>query len=92
MFIETLKTLRLHNRESKLGVPHTFRRTYTIYVFRCDSCSTIFMRPKSRVDVQRASNEYKHVCHLCDGKKFAQSVGVKMRRIYQLDASSSKTL
>ncbi len=92
MFIETLKTLRLHKRESKLGVPHTFRRTYTIYVFRCDSCSTLFMRPKSRVDVQRASNEYKHVCHLCDSKKFAQAVGVKMRRIYQLDASSTKTL
>ena len=92
MFIETLKTLRLYKRESKLGVPHTFRRRYTIYVFGCDACSIVFMRPKSRVDVQRASNDFKHVCGLCDSKKFAQSVGVKMRKIYQLDASSSKTL
>lgn len=92
MFIKTLKTLRIYKRESKLGVPHTFRRRYTIYVFRCDSCSTEFMRPKSRVDIQRASNDFKHVCSSCDSKKFAQSVGVKMRKIYQLDASSSKTL
>ena len=92
MFIETLKTMKLYKRESKLGVCHTFRRTYTIYVFQCDACSNIFMRPKSRVDVQRASNDYKHVCHLCDSKKFAQSVGVMMRRVYQLDASSTRTL
>jgi hypothetical protein len=44
------------------------------------------------VDPARASNDYKHVCSNCDSKKFAQSVGVKMRRVYQLDASSTKTL
>ena len=39
-----------------------------------------------------ASNDYKHVCSYCDSKKFAQKVGVKMRKIYQLDASSTRTL
>ena len=92
MFIETLKSLRLYKRESKLGVPHTFRRRFVIYVFQCDSCGTTFMRPKSKVDPMRASNDYKHVCNLCDSKKFAQSVGVEMRKVYQLDASSTKTL
>ena len=47
---------------------------------------------KSKVEPDRASNDYKHVCNKCDSKKFAQSVGVKMRKVYQLDASSTKTL
>ncbi len=92
MFIETLKTMRLYKRESKLGVMHTFHRKYLIYVFKCDSCGDTFMRPRSKVDPDRASNDYKHVCGKCDSKKFAQSVGVKMRNVYQLDASSTKTL
>jgi hypothetical protein len=92
MFIETLKTLKIYKRESKLGRMHTYRRKNMIYVFKCDACSEVFMRPKSKVDPGRASNEYKHVCNMCDSKKFAQSVGVKMRKIYQLDASSTKTL
>ena len=92
MFIETLKTMRLYKRESKLGLMHTFHRKNVIYVFKCDSCKDIFMRPKSKIDPQRASNDYKHVCNTCDSKKFAQQVGVKMRRVYQLDASSTKTL
>jgi len=50
------------------------------------------MRPKSKVDPGRASNDYKHVCNDCDSKKFAQAVGVKMRKVYKLDASSTKTL
>ena len=92
MFIESLKTIKLYKRESKLGVMHNYRRRKMIYVFRCDACSDTFMRPKSRVDPVRASNDYKHVCSKCDSKKFAQSVGVKMRRVYQLDASSTKPL
>ena len=92
MFIETLKTMRLYERQSKLGVYHTFHRKNTIYVFRCDSCGVTFLRAKSKVDPERASNDYKHVCPHCDTKKFAQQVGVKMRHIYQLDASSTKSL
>jgi hypothetical protein len=92
MFIETLKTMKLYKRESKLGTMHTYHRRNLIYVFRCDACSDIFQRPKSKVDPTRASNDYKHVCNRCDSKKFAQSVGVKMRKVYQLDASSTRTL
>jgi len=93
MFIETLRTMRLYERQSKLGVYHTFHRKNTIYVFKCDSCGITFLRPKAQVDPDRASNDYKHVCSYCDTKKYAQKVGVKMRKIYQLDASSTtKTL
>tara|TARA_R110001592_G_scaffold149712_2_gene375223 strand:+ start:3382 stop:3660 length:279 start_codon:yes stop_codon:yes gene_type:complete len=92
MFIETLKTMKLHKRESKLGTMHNFHRKNLIYVFKCDACADVFMRPKSKVDPSRASNDYKHVCSVCDSKKFAQSVGVKMRKVYQLDASSTTTL
>ncbi len=92
MFIEMLKTLRLYKRESKLGMMHTFHRKNTVYVFRCDSCSETFMRPKSQVDPNRASNDYKHVCSTCDTKKYAQKIGVKMRKVYKIDASSTQTL
>jgi hypothetical protein len=44
------------------------------------------------VDIDRASNDYKHVCSFCDSKRFAQKVGVKMRQIYQTDASSDKPI
>jgi hypothetical protein len=51
-----------------------------------------FLRPRSKVDPQRASNDYKHVCSYCDTKKFAQEVGVNMRNIYKIDASSTLVL
>lgn len=89
MFLETLKTIRLYERKSKLGQYHTFKRMNTIYVFECDSCHTTFLRPRKKVDPARASNDYKHVCSHCDMKKYAQSVGVKMRKIYQMDASNT---
>jgi hypothetical protein len=92
MFIETLKTLRLYERQSKLGVYHTFKRKNTLYVFRCDCCGITFFRNKSRVDQDRATNDYKHVCSFCDSKRFAQKVGVKMRKIYKTDASSDKLI
>jgi len=92
MLVETLKTMRLYTRESKLGVMHTFHRKNLIYVFKCDSCGSTFMRLKSKVDPDRASNNYKHVCSSCDSKKFAQQIGVKMRKVYQLDASSTTPL
>ena len=92
MFIETLKTMRLYERQSKLGIYHTFHRKNTIFVFKCDCCGTTFLRPRAKVDPDIASNDYKHVCGYCDTKKFAQSVGVKMRHIYKIDASSTKTL
>ncbi len=92
MFIETLKTLRLYERQSKLGIYHTFKRSNTIFVFLCDSCGITFMRPRAKVDPNRASNDFKHVCSSCDSKRYAQKVGVKMRKIYKIDASSTLKL
>ena len=66
--------------------------TFTIYIFKCDSCGVSFLRPRAKVDPERASNDYKHVCSFCDTKKFAQKVGVKMRKIYRMDASSTQRL
>ena len=54
MFIETLKTMKLYKRESKLGTMHNYHRKNLIYVFKCDACSETFMRPKSKVDQARA--------------------------------------
>ena len=34
----------------------------------------------------------KKTCSSCDTKKYAQKVGVKMRKVYKLDASSTLTL
>ena len=48
MFIETLKTLRLYERQSKLGVYHTFKRKNTLYVFRCDCCGITFSVPRAK--------------------------------------------
>ena len=92
MFVETLKTIRLYERQSKLGVYHTFKRKNTLFVFKCDSCGTVFLRPRAQVDPIRATNDYKHVCSCCDTKKFAQSVGVRIRYIYAVDASSTRPL
>ena len=92
MFIEALKTMRLYERQSKLGIYHTFHRKNTVFVFKCDSCGVTFLRPKAKVDPDRATNDYKHVCPHYATKRFAQKVGVKMRKVYKIDASSTKTL
>lgn len=88
MFLETIKTIRLYERKSKLGFYHTYKRSNTVYMFRCDCCSTTFLRPRAKVNPCRATNDYKHVCGGCNTKQYAQSVGVKMRSIYKMDASS----
>jgi hypothetical protein len=92
MFLETLKTIRLYERQSKLGIYHTFKRKNTVYVFKCDCCGITFLRSRAKVDPMRATNDYKHVCSFCDTKKYAQSIGVKMRKIYSTDASSTHSI
>ena len=84
--------MKLYERQSKLGMYHTFHRKNTIFIFKCDCCGVSFLRPRAKIDPLRVSNDYKHVCSYCDTKKFAQKVGVKMRKIYQMDASSTVTL
>jgi len=92
MFIKETTEIHLHQRESKLGNIHNFKRRRSVYHFRCDACHTEFLRDKSKVSPTRASNKYHHVCASCDVHRYAQKVGVDMRKIYKLDASSTKML
>lgn len=88
MFIKETTEIHLHQRESKLGNIHNFKRRRTVYHFKCDNCKKEFIRNKSKVTPSRASNQFHHVCPKCDVHKYAQKVGVEMRKIWQLDASS----
>jgi len=90
MYIKETTEIRLHQRESKLGNVHNFKRRRTVYHFRCDSCNKEFLRDKSKVASSRASSKFHHVCASCDVHRYAQSVGVEMRKIYSLDASSTE--
>ena len=58
MFIEQTTKIHLHQRESKLGKVHNFKRKRTIYHFRCDCCEKQFVRDKSKVSPTRATNNF----------------------------------
>ena len=90
MFIKETTQIHLFQRESKLGNVHNFKRRRSVYHFKCDSCSKEFLRNKSQVTPSRASNNFHHVCSDCDSHRYAQKVGVEMRKIYNLDASSTE--
>ena len=75
-------------RKSKLGNTHKCTRIKTIYLFQCDSCGKEFERAKGKIEKKRLTNFYKHVCHSCNPKKFAQQQGVKQRQVLRMDASS----
>ena len=90
MFIKETHTIHLHQRESKLGKIHNFKRRRSAYHFRCDACDKEFVRDKSKVSPARASDNFHHVCSKCDVKKYAQKVGVEMRKIWKIDASSTE--
>ena len=90
MFIKETTEIHLHQRESKLGNIHNFKRRRTVYHFKCDSCGKEFLRDKSKVTLSRATNNVHHVCPKCDVHRYAQKVGVEMRKIYTLDASSTE--
>ena len=90
MYIKETTEIHLHQRESKLGNTHNFKRRRSVYHFRCDACGKEFLRDKSKVTPSRASNNFHHVCANCDVHRYAQRVGVEMRKIYNLDASSTE--
>ena len=92
MLINTEYTTTEYTRISKLGCKHTYLRKKTILVFRCDCCGITFNREKGSMDPKRLSNRFYHVCSNCDTKKFAQEKGVEGRRIWEMPASSLKTL
>ena len=43
---------------------------------------------RNKIEKKRLTNFYKHVCHSCNPKKFAQQQGVKQRQVLRMDASS----
>ena len=90
MFIKETTEIHLHQRRSKLGNLHNFKRRRTVCHFQCDSCNKGFLRAKSKVTPCRASNKFHHVCPKCDVYRYAQKVGVEMRKIYRIDASSTE--
>ena len=89
MLLTFKKIISKHTRKSKLGKEHTYIRTQTVCVFRCDQCSEQFERPQSKIEPKRRSNTYFHVCTQCDNKKFAQKKGAERRTIWDRPASSA---
>ena len=89
MFIKEYTKKTTHVRKSKLGAEHTYKRSQTVAVFKCDSCDIEFNRLRGRMDPKRLSNNYFHVCKNCDSKVFAQRKGVERKQMWDLPASSN---
>jgi len=92
MFIKQEYVTTTHYRSSKLGHSHSYQRKKTVLVFRCDCCTELFSRDKGSMSPSRISNNFYHVCNLCDAKRFAQEKGVERRRVWDMPVSSLKTL
>lgn len=92
MLIKTEYVVTEHQRTSKLGVVHSYKRKKTLLVLRCDNCGNIFKRDKGSMDPSRLNDSYYHVCSNCDAKKFAQSKGVEARKIWDMPVSSLKPI
>jgi len=88
MLIQTKKVTTEYTRSSKLNKSHTYTRTKTIAVFRCDNCQSLFEREQGKMDRQRVSADYYHVCSNCNPKQFAQRRGVERRQLWKLSADS----
>lgn len=78
-----------YTRISKLGLSHTYNRSKTIAIFRCDNCDEMFERDLKHIDYRRLNNNYFHVCSKCDAKRFAQRKGIEQKKIWDLPASST---
>ena len=89
MFIKTEKHIVEYTRPSKHGVLHTYTRSKTMIVLRCDNCDCIFVRDLKHMNRKRLSNNYFHVCSNCDPKRFAQRKGVEQKKIWDLPASTT---
>lgn len=88
MYIKSDIEYKLYTRKSKLGQEHEYIRKHTISIFRCDNCSEIFTRLRSKMDPKRLSNNYFHCCSNCDPKRFAQKKGAERRTIWDKTVNS----
>lgn len=89
MFLKKeIRTLE-YIRTSKLGVEHSYTRSKTVALFRCDNCNDTFERDLKQIDYRRLSNNYFHVCSNCDAKRFAKRKAVERKAIWDMHASST---
>ncbi len=89
MFLEKIIETLEHERRSKTGKVHTYKRKKTVLVFRCDNCDCIFKRDLKKTNYRRMSNNYFHCCSDCDSKKFGQKKGVERKKIWDMPASTT---
>lgn len=89
MFLKTEIQQSQYVRHSKTGTEHTYNRSKTVAVFRCDNCDYEFKRELKKIDHRRMSNNYFHVCSNCDAKRFAQRKGIERKQIWDMPASST---
>lgn len=89
MFIRTETVETHHERQSKNGKAHSYKRKKTVVIFCCDNCDAEFNRDLKKVDRKRLSNSYFHCCSNCDSKRFAQRKGVEQKQIWNLPASTT---
>lgn len=88
MFIEEFTEKKVYQRKSKHGNKHKYTRERCMFRMLCDNCGNEFVRPRSRMDPKRTSDNYFHCCSNCDAKRFAQRKGVEQKRIWDLPASA----
>jgi hypothetical protein len=88
MYLRSFKELMSYLRPSKNGKTHEYKRHRTMLLFRCDNCDAEFTRLRSKMSPKRISNNYFHICELCDAKRFAQRKGVEKRKIWDMPAGT----
>jgi hypothetical protein len=89
MFLKIRTQISEYVRISKTGLEHTYKRSKTIAIFRCDECEELIERDLKHVDKKRLSNNYFHCCANCDPKRFAQRKGIEQKKIWDMPASTT---
>jgi predicted SprT family Zn-dependent metalloprotease len=92
MYLGTELRQNYYVRTSKCGMTHTYSRKKHVVLFRCDCCQATFQRDRGNMDPKRLNNNFYHVCSSCDAKTFAQKKGVESRKVWDIPASSLKTI
>ena len=92
MYLKSEYITNNYIRKSKNGICHSYFRKSCIVTFKCDECNAIFTRKRGDMDPNRLNNNVYHVCNKCDAKRFAQKKGIENKKVWDLPASSMKTL
>lgn len=87
MFLGKEFEVNVYTRPSKLGELHSYRRTKTFAVLRCDNCDKIYRTELKKISSKRLNNNVFHCCSECDVKRFAQRKGIERKKIWDMPAS-----